>query len=56
MTLDDHVRARNIDVDTKDGVVTLSGTVNSRDERDRALRLASETSGVRGVTDRLTVR
>jgi hyperosmotically inducible periplasmic protein len=56
MALDDHVRARAIDVDTKDGVVTLSGAVNSADERARALRLASETAGVRDVKDRLTVK
>lgn len=56
MTLDDFVKARNIDVDTTDGVVTLTGRVHSSEERTRALKLAGETSGVRGVKDQLTIR
>lgn len=56
MALDDHVKALRIDVDTKEGVVTLTGRVRSADERSRALRLASETVGVRGVHDNLEVR
>jgi hyperosmotically inducible periplasmic protein len=44
------------DVDTDDGVVTLSGTVRTQAEKDLALKLARETTGVKSVTDRLTVR
>ena len=56
MTLDDTVKAARIDVDTTDGVVTLSGTVSSQAERTRALQLARETEGVKTVHDRLVVR
>jgi hypothetical protein len=56
MALDDTVKALNVDVDTSNGVVTVSGTVRSDAERQRALQLARETDGVRQVTDRLVVR
>jgi hypothetical protein len=56
MALDDSVKALDINVDTADGVVTLTGTVHSEAERTRAVRLARETAGVTSVTDRLTVR
>lgn len=55
MALDDIVKASAIDVDTRDGVVTLTGTVTSEAERQRALQLARETEGVRSVADRLKV-
>ena len=56
MALDDTVKALNIDVDTDGTEVTLSGTVNSTAERDRALQLARETAGVTSVRNRLVVR
>ncbi|HUF23727.1 MAG TPA: BON domain-containing protein [Vicinamibacterales bacterium] len=52
---DDTVKASQIDVDTKDGVVTLSGAVESQMVKDRAVQLARETGGVTSVDDRLTV-
>jgi hyperosmotically inducible protein len=55
MALDDHVNARAINIDTAGAVVTLSGRVASKDERDRALRLARDTAGVTRVVDRLQV-
>ena len=55
MALDDHVNARAIDVDTSGSVVTLTGTVRSKDQRDRALGLARDTEGVTRVVDRLRV-
>ena len=56
MALDDTVKALAIDVDTRDGVVTLSGTVHSEAERAKAVQLAKETAGVTSVVDRLVVR
>lgn len=44
-----------IDVDTKDGVVTLTGHVKNATEKNRALYLARETSGVKHVTSKLTL-
>jgi hyperosmotically inducible periplasmic protein len=56
MALDDSVKALDINVDTADGIVTLTGTVHSQAERTRAVQLARETNGVKSVDDRLTVR
>jgi len=54
MALDDMVQARSIDVTTKSGVVTLSGSVRSTAEHERAVQLAKETSGVTRVVDHLS--
>jgi hyperosmotically inducible protein len=56
MALDDHVKARAIDVDTSDGVATLRGSVASSDERKRAVQLARDTEGITRVVDELEVR
>jgi hyperosmotically inducible protein len=53
MALADTVKARAIDVTTRGTTVTLSGTVASRAERDRAVSLARETAGVTHVRDDL---
>jgi osmotically-inducible protein OsmY len=55
MALDDSVKARTIDVATDRSTVTLTGTVGSVAEHDRALALARETDGVSAVVDRLKV-
>jgi BON domain-containing protein len=56
MALDDFVKARTINVDTAGSVVTLTGTVESSQERERAVRLARETAGVTSVVDKLQVK
>jgi hyperosmotically inducible periplasmic protein len=53
---DTKVGGLKIDVDTKDNVVTLTGTVSSAEEKAEALRLARTTTGVKRVIDKLTVR
>src|SRR3954467_5953662 len=53
MVLDDSVKARAIDVTTNGTTVTLSGTVGSAGEHERAVRLARETAGVTHVVDRI---
>jgi osmotically-inducible protein OsmY len=55
MALDDLVKARAIDVTTSKHVVTLSGTVSSVAEHDRAVQLAKETAGISEVVDKLRV-
>lgn len=55
MALDDRIDAMAIDIDTEGSIVTLSGTVRSEAERQRALQLARETDGVTQVVDRLRV-
>jgi hyperosmotically inducible periplasmic protein len=49
------VSGLKIDVDTKDGVVTLNGTVATRSEADRAASLARESDGVKGVVSNLRI-
>ena len=56
MALDDMVKARTINVDTTGSVVTLTGTVESSRERERAVQLARETVGVSKVVDKLQVK
>lgn len=45
-----------IDVDTRDGVVTLDGTAPDEAARRRAAELAGATKGVREVRNQLTVK
>ena len=52
---DDTVKAYQIDVDTRDKVVTLSGNVESEAAKTQAARLARETEGVASVVDNITV-
>ena len=49
------VSGTSIDVDTYQGVVTLSGRVKSQAERDRALALARQVDGVTAVKDALQI-
>jgi len=56
LAADDRVRASEINVDTTNGVVTLTGNVDSPEARDQAIKLAKETSGVRDVKDMISVR
>jgi hyperosmotically inducible protein len=55
LVADSTVKGRNIDVDTRDHVVTLTGTVQSPVEENRALEIARNTTGVADVVDRMSV-
>ena len=50
------LKTLQINVDTNGATVTLSGTVDNSDLRERAKQIASSTSGVKGVVDQLTVK
>lgn len=52
---DPEVAGLNIDVDTRDGVVTLTGDVESDDARLEAEHLARTTEGVVRVISRIRV-
>jgi hyperosmotically inducible periplasmic protein len=52
---DTDVSGLKIDVDTKDGVVALSGNVNTPAEKRRAIEIARETKGVKSVKDQLKI-
>jgi osmotically-inducible protein OsmY len=45
----------DIDVDVKNGVVSLHGTVMTAAGRERAVAIAKGTDGVKGVTDNLRI-
>ena len=50
------LKSTDINVDTKEATVTLSGTVASNELRDRAKQIASSTDGVKNVVDNLVVK
>ena len=52
---EDLLKDSNIDVDTKDHLVTLTGTVLTAAGRSRAVAQAKEVEGVHRVVDRLTI-
>jgi hyperosmotically inducible protein len=53
--LDRDIKARTIDVSTLNGAVTLTGDVQTPDERTRAAEIASRVSGVKRVINNLRV-
>lgn len=53
--MDDEVKGRNINVDTKDGVVTLAGTVETEAQRAQAAAIARNTDGVKDLHEQLRV-
>jgi hyperosmotically inducible periplasmic protein len=52
---EDALKGSDINVDTKDNVVTLKGTVKSQAGRVKAVELAKNTDGVKQVVDQLSV-
>ena len=52
----DALKGSDINVDVKDGVVTLKGTVKTEAGRARAIALAKDTDGVKRVVDQLTIK
>ena len=52
---DPDLSALRINVDTKDGAVTLTGPAPSQSAKDRAATLAREVEGVKSVTNNLSV-
>ena len=52
---DDTVKAYQINVDTSNKVVTLTGNVDSAAAKDRAVMLARDTKGVARVVDNIVV-
>ena len=56
MVADDTVKAHEINVTTRDHVVTLSGEVGTTAAKDQAIQIARQTDGVRDVVDQLTIK
>jgi len=53
---DPALKPLQINVSTKDGVVTLVGAVDSDTLKERAAQIAQSVSGVKSVVDNLTVK
>lgn len=56
MIADKTVSARNINVTSMAGVVKLEGSVETRQEADRAVAIASGVAGVKSVDNQMTVQ
>jgi hyperosmotically inducible protein len=52
---DPQVKGLDIDVDTREGIVYLTGTVRTDEERSKAMQLARETEHVRDVQANLSI-
>jgi len=50
------LKSLDINVETRNATVTLSGSVDSLDLRERAKQIAASTPGVRGVVDNLVLK
>ena len=55
LAADDTVKAYQIDVDTANGVVTLTGIVEAPAAKEQAVSIARRTDGVKDVVDHITV-
>ena len=55
LAADDTVSAYQVDVDTQDGIVTLTGSVDTPAAREQAVTLARQTDGVTDVVDNIQV-
>lgn len=55
LAADKDISALKIDVDSRDGVVTLTGSVPSSAAQDRAVQIARDVKDVKSVDSRLTV-
>lgn len=55
LLLNSNTSGMAIDVDSKDGVVTLSGEVKSGEEKELAARIAENADGAKSVMNHLTV-
>jgi len=50
------LRSLEINVDTRDNIVTLNGTVDSQEKKQRAMQIAQKVEGVKSVSDNLVVK
>jgi osmotically-inducible protein OsmY len=56
MVANKSVKARNINVDTTRGVVTLSGTATTWDESNKATEIARGVKGVQSVENNIQIQ
>ncbi len=53
---DKQLKATQVSVETSQGTVQLSGTVDSKDQESEAIKDANQIDGVRSVKDLMTIR
>jgi len=53
---DQVVKGGALQVDVKEGVVTLGGSVPMEEQKDRAAKLAAKVKGVKKVVNNITLR
>jgi hyperosmotically inducible periplasmic protein len=53
---DQVVKGGGLDIDVKQGVVTLSGSVETTEQKERAEKLVKKMKGVKQVVNKLTLR
>jgi len=53
---DSQMKATQVSVTTNQGIVNLTGAVDTREQETKAVRLANEVKGVKSVNDSMTVR
>jgi hyperosmotically inducible periplasmic protein len=56
MLADPDVKGLQVNVDTMNGVVTLSGTVDTKAQADKAVQIATTTEGVKSVNNNLSAK
>jgi osmotically-inducible protein OsmY len=56
LTSDPDVKGGALQVDVKDGVVTLSGAVELPKQRDKAEKIAHKVKGVKSVVNKIEVK
>ena len=56
MLLDDTLKGSNISVETAGTVVTVTGSVATKAQKQRVLQLAKETAGVTSVVDHVEIK
>ena len=56
LTSDPDVKGGALGVDVKQGVVTLTGAVEQRKQRDKAEKLARKVKGVKSVVNKLEIK
>lgn len=53
---DPDIKSTHITVTTKKGVVTLTGYVNTAEQKQKAVSIASQVNGVKSVKDKLVIK
>jgi len=56
LSADTEVKGGALEVDSKQGVVTLSGSVETERQKDKATKLARKIKGVKQVINNITIK